>query len=239
MKLKGLVLVSIAVLLSTSGAANAGGAKFLTELFQLGRKAERPALEFVTTSGRRYLNELSGVSKTELDNLASRLGISKPELYDLATHGRATKVSSLYDGATSQILDDLQNYLNANTQTALTQQRLEGMINAAVTKIIETTAKETNSGLSFEMLTGRLKIERSYTGSLGRVTAGEINIYKVSGAVASAVYVCKELVDRAQFNACVKEALGKVKTIVTEEMQRPSLLPDAKLQTTATPNFSD
>ena len=237
MKVKGLVLASAALLLSTSGAANAGGVKFLTELLGL-TKAERPALEFSTAAGRaRYLNELSRSGK--LDDLASRLGISKAELDDIAAlrnplwinNGPATKVSSLYDGATSQILDDLQNYLKANTQAALTQQQLEDIINAAVTKTIETTAKETNSGLSFEVLTGKLKIERSYTGSLGKLTLGEINIYKVSGVVASTAFARKELVDRAEFSACVKEALGKVKKIVTEEWKLPPLLPDVKPRT--------
>jgi lipoprotein-anchoring transpeptidase ErfK/SrfK len=204
MKLNGLALVSVAVLLSMSGAANAQAV--LTELARFGLKAERPLVSELRTGTAIKLRTESRVSRLGDDPLA------KPLANFSLRYDAGKKVSSIYDDATSQILDNV----NANVGQ-LSQQQLESIINASVIKAIGSAAKEPNRVLTFEVATGKLTVNWSYTGTWGKVTVGEINVYKVSATAAAGVFACMELVE-PEHTSCVKAALAEAKTRVTEEM---------------------
>jgi hypothetical protein len=124
------------------------------------------------------------------------------------------KVSSLYDDAAPQIFDNLQN---SNIE-GLTQQQLESIISAAVKKAIDD--EETNSGLTFEVLTCKLTVEWSYAGSWGKLTAGEINLCKVTAVVTASVLACKKF----EFLPCAKAQLNRVERAVIREVSASRLV---------------
>ena len=90
-----------------------------------------------------------------------------------------------------------------------------------MTKNVESAEKETDSGIHFAALTGKLKIEWSVSSRLATVSVGEVNIYKLSSAVAGGVAVCKGL-DRPKFDECAKAALTILKKLATEQMELKS-----------------
>jgi hypothetical protein len=116
------------------------------------------------------------------------------------------KVSSLYEG-TEKIIDDL----NINVFLS-TQEQLEKIINQKVIESIQTLANKPDSGITFDLLTGRLKLGLRY----GIFTAEEVNLYKVTTLIAGGILACRYL---NNFNECVTAALATVREGVEKELK--------------------
>jgi len=172
-----------------------------------------PANAFPEIALKWTLKGYRSISKSEGAFSAVR------NLFRVVRRGTDLKVSSLYGEATPQILNAL------NAPEALTQQQLESIINAAVKKAIESAAKEEGSGITFEALTGKLKVDLSYTTAFAKVIPGEVNVYEISAAVAAGVIACK---DQPGFIECAKAALAKAavaKEMVSESARIPEKTP--------------
>jgi hypothetical protein len=222
MKTKLLAVVSTGALLLMSGPADAGGASGLAKwLFNLERSG--PQVFKFERSGTGLFNlERSGTGllksersfddllKSESDLLKSERSLERALLPSAQPRRDIIdlKVSSLYDEATPEILDALK-------VPELTQQQLEEKITQAVKKAIESAEKEKGSGITFEPLTGKLKVDLSYTTPLGKVKVGEVNIYVVSAVAAAGVFAC---LNQPGYNECAKAALAKVGSAVAKEM---------------------
>jgi hypothetical protein len=136
-----------------------------------------------------------------------------------------TNVSSAYHDATPQILDNLQN---ANTE-ALTQQQLQDIINTAIKRVLDSSTQEKKPGLTFELLDCKLAVDWSYTGWLGKVTGGDINVCDVGAVVAAGIFACKAK-KPAEFAQCVRaqlEAVKKAATAAKEAYKRAAAEKDA------------
>jgi hypothetical protein len=150
-------------------------------------------------------DSLKRLSRRDIEQITERL-------YERRASDKISKqVSSLYNEASPNILNDLTE------STGPTNEQILSIINNNLKKVIENTAKDKDSGLTFEPLTGKVKIGVSYKGRLGKVTVGEINVYKVSAIVAASVYVCAEA---PGYRECVEDALDKVKTAVSKELKK-------------------
>jgi hypothetical protein len=68
--------------------------------------------------------------------------------------------------------------------------------------------KESAAKVSFEVLTGKIKIEASKTVGGVKISGGEINAYKVAGTIGAAVVACNAVAD-THFKDCVADAAKK------------------------------
>jgi hypothetical protein len=68
--------------------------------------------------------------------------------------------------------------------------------------------KEPAAKVSFEVLSGKIKIDASQTIAGVKVSGGEINVYKTSMAIGAAVIACNAVAD-SQFKDCIADAAKK------------------------------
>jgi len=68
--------------------------------------------------------------------------------------------------------------------------------------------KEPAAKVSFEVLSGKIKIDASQTIAGVRISGGEINVYKTSMAIGAAVIACNAVAD-SQFKDCIADAAKK------------------------------
>jgi hypothetical protein len=123
------------------------------------------------------------------------------------------RVSKFYKHAEQIILNDL-----VRNTGHLTKPEIEKIINDEVTKTILKTASQPKSGISFEVLTGKLTIDSSRTVVGIKLAWGEVNIYKVSAALAASVVACEALA-APDLKACVKAVLAKAGSAVDQELK--------------------
>jgi hypothetical protein len=118
------------------------------------------------------------------------------------------KISLLFDETTPRIKDNLAS--------PITEESLERIVKEQLTKVINNAAKEPNSGLTFEALTGNLKVDSSLNTPAGKVTTGQINIYKLAAYIAGIAYLCQ--IQGADLDECAKTISDKIATFVREKM---------------------
>jgi hypothetical protein len=110
-------------------------------------------------------------------------------------------VSSYFSNAQPKLANDL---------TALTPPLLkatvQGIVEADLKNVAENAAKNSDSKVTFEAFSGKLKIESSTTVAGMKVTGGEVNVYTVAGAITGGVMACNALTD-ATFKNCVDAAI--------------------------------
>jgi hypothetical protein len=178
MNTKGLALLSAAAFLSMSEVASAGRLNIMELLEDLGiiRSSESALSKF----------KLKEPGRLDLDEVAPRSRFV-PEATREVWAKEIRTASGVYGEATPQILHDLE------TADTPTREELERIINTEVTNAVQLAAKEPKSGITFEALNGTLKFDQSVTLGGLTVTGGEVNIYKVTGAVAATVYTCQLL----------------------------------------------
>jgi hypothetical protein len=87
----------------------------------------------------------------------------------------SVKVHSLYDQAEPDIISDIND-----SHRVLTESQINSLINRELVNTINADTKKSGSNISFEILTGKLKIQKSTTLSGIDISAGEVNVYKVS-----------------------------------------------------------
>jgi hypothetical protein len=123
------------------------------------------------------------------------------------------KVHGLYEQAEPRIIADI-----TDSNSTLTKRQIDSLINKEIVSTINADTKKSNSDISFEVLTGKLKIHKSKTVLGIDVSAGEVNIYKVSAILASGVCACQKL-STEKFRNCVDAAVANVGTIVAKEIR--------------------
>lgn len=106
--------------------------------------------------------------------------------------------------------------------TALSKDQLENIIKAEFQKELQQANQKPDSGVTFEVLTGSLKIEASTTIARVKVSAGEVNIYKVSTVLAGGFVSCAVFVGRPGFEECTKTAFARIGTEIANEMRQDS-----------------
>jgi hypothetical protein len=116
-----------------------------------------------------------------------------------------THVHNIIEGAKSSITSDLSGYGDL-----LTRDVAEQAIRTNFVKVVEEQAKS-DPNISFELLTGKLKIDSSLTFAGAKISLGEVNMYKIASVAAVGVVACKGL-HASQFQSCVDAALAKAST---------------------------
>lgn len=142
--------------------------------------------------------------------------------------------------ATSLFIDAKPNIslkLNAHFQY-LTKQEIEEIIRSEFRKAAENTAKQLDSGVSFEIARGKLKIGASKTIAGVNVTFGELNVYKTSAVIASSIIAaCKAFVSN-ELRKCLNSVLSKAESTVTNDFTPESNLQARDMHETRTPEAS-
>jgi hypothetical protein len=122
-----------------------------------------------------------------------------------------SKATSLWLSAEPQMLSQL-----ASAGPMLTRDQAEIIIQSEIAKIVQTAANTPNSGITFEVLSGKLTIESSVTIGGVKIAGGDLNVYKVSGMLAGSVVACNAAA--TQFDTCVNAALKGIGNLVAKEM---------------------
>jgi hypothetical protein len=122
------------------------------------------------------------------------------------------EVTALFSQTEPQIIDDLAA-LGGN----LSQSKVANVISADVAKTLQNVAATSESGITFEVLSGKLKFNSYRTVRGAKVSLGEINVYKVSLTLAGAVVACTSL-GTSELTTCVKEAIAAVGDVVRSQM---------------------
>jgi hypothetical protein len=192
---RSLALVSIAVVLTMSGTANAS---VKTSVFESSVNA---AINYAP----RMMNKAIGVA-TKIREIASSFAREKSlglphEIPDIAVK----KALALYDKATPHILDDL---VRAKTTGSLSEQQVEEIVKKTVTEVMnKIAAKEKISENKFEWLTGRVKLPHPITTPIGGV--GEFNLWLLLAPVVTAIYECGQP-GVSEYRQCAEAALDMV-----------------------------
>jgi hypothetical protein len=215
-----LGVVSVAVLLSMPGtAADAAGRTepvlrieryvlsmldkdILIEKFSgLFSWMRRPSTPVGNFGPSRELQEKS----PSIADLTKAIAIkeSKAAVVARDPSGPISKVSSLYEGAET-VFDD-------TNVRVLTQEQIETMINAKLNENFKKLASKPDSGIEFDVLTGRLKLRLRY----GPFTADEVNLYKITGIIGVGILACKKL---DNFRECANATLATVNDTVAKEL---------------------
>jgi hypothetical protein len=122
------------------------------------------------------------------------------------------KLTELIRSAQSKIDTDLSPY---NTDVSIKQ--ADEIIKSDLVTAISDAKDKPNSGITFEVLSGKLKVDSKFSMGGVNISGGEINVYKVSGAAAIGVAACRGL-GASEFQACVNSALAKaVRTEISGE----------------------
>jgi hypothetical protein len=134
-------------------------------------------------------------------------GLNGAPTYDL--HLNAT-VDDLYAQAGPGIVAKLKD-----AHGTLTKNDVESVISNELVSTINDKMKKPGSDISFEILTGKLKIQKAKTIWGVDISGGEVNIYKISEALAAMLYACEKL-SSPQFSNCLDAVMADVRTIVIE-----------------------
>lgn len=88
----------------------------------------------------------------------------------------------------------------------LSSAAVEIIVKRDLKNVAESAAKTSDSKVTFEALSGKLKIDSSITIGGIKIAGGEVNVYAVAGAITGGVMACNALVD-ASFKNCVDSAI--------------------------------
>ena len=121
-------------------------------------------------------------------------------------------ISSYFSTAEPKLVDDI-----SSLKPPLSKDAVERLVKRDLVKVAESVAKSSDSPASFEVLSGKLKIDSSTTVGGIKIKGGEVNVYAVTGVIAGGVMTCNALVD-ANFKSCVDAA---VKAAVNNFLKNP------------------
>jgi hypothetical protein len=153
----------------------------------------------------------------------------------ISTTVRTEEVASLFSRARPRILDHLKPRIGK-----LTQADVEKTLSSDLTEVIEKAAGDPKSGITFEALTGKLKVESSMLLKGVKVTGGEVNVYKVTAVLAGGIVACaltknysenrKETLTKKdkEMSRCIEAALAKVKAEVADLIKPATDAKDAR-----------
>jgi hypothetical protein len=132
------------------------------------------------------------------------------------------KISPLFEQAEPKILNDLD--MNAGR---LTQSKIKEIVIEEIKKTIQEAESQPNSGITFEVLTGKLTIDSSRPIFGITLTGGEVNVYKISATLAGGVWACNAAAGEFTFNVgefekCAKAALEQVGSAVAKALDAES-----------------
>lgn len=125
----------------------------------------------------------------------------------------AQAVTGLFIAAEPRILRDVKLH-----RRDMTLEDVQTLIVAEVRKSIEADKKTSDAGVRFEVLTGKLNIDAKKTVSGVTITGGEVNIYKVVGAIAGPVFACRAFAG-PKLEKCVGEAVAQASEAIRKEYQ--------------------
>jgi hypothetical protein len=114
--------------------------------------------------------------------------------------GKST-FSSYFSTAEPKLADDL-----TVLKPPLSRNVVENIVKRDLASTAQAASTTAGSNLSFEVLTGKLKVETSRTIGGMKITGGEINLYVVGGAITGSVLACNALAD-LKFRNCIEAAI--------------------------------
>lgn len=131
--------------------------------------------------------------------LSLQAGIANPGPIYTVTKAKH-ELSKQIDAAIPTIATDL-SLRNGNFTVTYAQRVIEENLVAAA-------SKKADPLITFEAMTGKIKVDASVRMGRAQVAVGEVNVYKLSAAAAVGVTACKGL-GAQKFDECVKKALDK------------------------------
>jgi hypothetical protein len=126
--------------------------------------------------------------------------------------GSTKEYYSYFASAQQKMFDDI-----SALQPPVTVAQADRIIKADVSSVIEASKKNPFSDVNFEILTGKLSVGRLTTIQGMKISGGDVNVYKVSLAMAGSVAACNGMVIE-NFKPCVKRALAKAESAVAEQL---------------------
>jgi hypothetical protein len=129
-------------------------------------------------------------------------------LNEVQTYNLSAKVNDLYAQAGPGIITKIND-----AHGTLTKSQVESVVNNELVSTITEKTKEPGSDISFEIFTGKLKIQKVTKVWGVDISGGEVNIYKISEALAAIIYACEKL-SAPQFSNCLDAAVTQVQAIV-------------------------
>jgi hypothetical protein len=184
-----------------------------------------PSIEAIT--GVRELAvvrvpELAIVPPVELRSLSvvdtPAIALPNPSVANTVGHearldSASQKIAVLFSQAEPRIIDDLLA-LDGN----LSQSKVANVISSDVAKALQSTEAVSESDITFEVLSGKLKFNSYRTVRGTKISLGEVNVYKVSLILAGTVVACASL-GASELTSCVKETLATAGDIVRKQME--------------------
>lgn len=110
-------------------------------------------------------------------------------------------ISSYFSTAEPKLVDDL-----TALKPPLSKSVVEDIVKRDLARVAEAASTTAGSNVSFEVLTGKLKVDASRTIGGIKITGGDINLYVVGGAITGGVLACNALAD-VKFKSCVDSAI--------------------------------
>ncbi len=188
----------------------------LTATMRIGRLAEadtNPFPSFNSSPVQATDNAGGAISNAPI-------GSSRPVIIFNHQDFNRSGVSSYFSIAEPKLANDL-----AALKPPLSKAIVERIVRADMETVAQDAVKKPGSKTTFEVLTGKLKIEASRTIGGINVTGGELNVYGVAGTITGSVMTCNALAD-ASFKNCVDAA---VKTAMSSFLKRKARTQDAPL----------
>lgn len=148
------------------------------------------------------------------EKLAPPIVTSRPAVIFNNQDFSVSGVSSYFSNAQPKLSYDL-----ASLKPPLSKATVEKIVEQDLKDTAENAAKNPNSKATFEVLSGKLKIESSTTISGLKIAGGEVNVYAVAGTITGGVMACNALTD-ASFKTCVDAA---IKTAVSSFVKDPGI----------------
>jgi hypothetical protein len=144
----------------------------------------------------QQLGTFGGPGTGRQDTISKPDGLTSRPLIGYNVDSTRSTLQSYFSSAEPKLFADL---------TALTPPLSKKVVAETVRKDLVAAATST-SNVSFEVLTGKLKVKSSRTIGGLEVTGGEINLYIVGGAITGGVLTCNALA-KASFKSCVDSAI--------------------------------
>ena len=116
-------------------------------------------------------------------------------------------VYALFAEAKPKIFQDVFPFYVINQP--FSQPAVDDIIREEISTTIEVAKSQPDSNVAFDVVSGKLTISSSMTVFNVKVTAGEVNVYKVSAVLAGGIVLCgKGWID--DFQKCFADAFAKV-----------------------------
>jgi hypothetical protein len=195
-------------------------------LWRTGKNAAANWWDASSSRGRATISDgIGGASHAGIGNDASRAfsdafpssyGTTRYQIWPhfaLDLNDRSTKeYYSYFASAQQKMFDDI-----SALQPPVTVAQADRIIKADVSSVIEASKKNPFSDVNFEVLSGKLSVGRLTTIQGMKISGGDVNVYKISLAMAGGVAACNGMVIE-NFKPCVKRALAKAESAVAEQL---------------------